>query len=125
MLEICFDQGKIKLKDPRLDVIVTYDLRAIRIVGLDCTPPNHIKFGVIMKKTTPNFFDYKNLVSFFDNIVPRYLSLVGLYYGLSNGINEEISRRSQITPQRPKYSNEDLHKQNFHKMGSQFDLPTI
>ena len=56
MLEICFDQGKIKLKDPRLDVIVTYDLRAIRIVGLDCTPPNHIKFGVIMKKKRHQIF---------------------------------------------------------------------
>ena len=48
------------------------------------------------------------------------VSLVRLYYGLPNGINEEISRRSQITPQRPKYS-----KKDFHKMGSQFDLPTM
>ena len=47
-----------------------------------------------------------------------FLSQICLYYGLPNGINEEISRRSQVTPQRPKYSKKDIHK-----MGSQLDRP--
>ena len=56
----------------------------------------------------------KSSLSWVENSKCLYLSLVCLYYGLPNGINEEISRRSQLAPQRPRYSKKDIHK-----MGSQ------